>query len=83
MKKFLKKEEVGRLAEMLLASVEKTGKKNASLSFSKDYDGELRIDVMIPSDSDPFRCGRVSLMPEPSRAEDVIESVTVEMEQEA
>lgn len=81
MKKFLKKEEVGRLAEMLLASVERTG-KNASLSFSKDYDGELHIDVMIPSDSDPFRCERVSLMPEPSRAEDVIESVTVE-EQEA
>lgn len=77
MKKFLKKEEVGRLAEMLLASVEKTG-KNASLSFSKDYDGELRIDVMIPSDSDPFRCERVCLMPEPSRAEDVVESIVAE-----
>ena len=82
MKKFLKREEVGRLAEMLLASVERTG-KNASLSFSKDYDGELRIDVMIPSDSDPFRCERVSLMPEPSRAEDVVESIMVEKEQEA
>lgn len=81
MKKFLKKEEVGRLAEMLLASVEKTG-KNASLSFTKDYDGELRINVMIPSDSDPFRCERVSLMPEPSSAEDVVESITAE-EQEA
>ena len=77
MKKFLKREEVGRLAEMLLASVEKTG-KNASLSFSKDYDGELRIDVMIPSDSDPFRCKRVCLMPEPSRAEDVVESIVAE-----
>lgn len=81
MKKFLKKEEVGRLAEMLLASVERTG-KNASISFSKDYDGELRIDVIIPCDSDPFRCERVCLMPEPSRAEDVVGSIMVEMEQE-
>lgn len=80
MKKFLKREEVGRLAEMLLASVEKTG-KNASLSFSKDYEGELRIDVLVPGDSDPFRCERVCLMPEPSRAEDVVESVTVEAQE--
>lgn len=70
------------MAEMLLASVKKTG-QNASLSFSKDYDGELRIDVMIPSDSYPFRCERVSLMPEPSRAEDVVEGIMVEAEQEA
>lgn len=82
MKKFLKREEVGRLAEMLLASVERTG-KNASLSFSKDYDGELRIDVLVPGDSDPFRCERVYLMPEPSRAEDVVGSIMVEMAQEA
>lgn len=82
MKKFLKKEEVGRLAEMLLASVEKTG-KDALLSFSKDYEGELRIDVLVPGDSDPFRCERVSLMPEPSRAEDVVEGIMVEAEQEA
>lgn len=82
MKRFLKKEEVGRLAEMLLDLAQKTG-RNASVSFTKDYTGKLCVEVMVPGDSDPFRYEKAYLMPEPSRAEDVVEDILSEEKQEA
>lgn len=75
MKKFLKKEEIGQLAELVLAEVEKDGAATGSLIFSRDYDGTIKIAVGLPTDEDPFRTEMFGLLPEPCSASDALDTV--------
>ena len=75
MKKFLKKEEVARLAELVLAEVENEGTSTGSLIFSREYDGTIKIAVGLPTDEEPFRTEVFGLMPEPCSAADALDAV--------
>ena len=75
MKKFLKKEEVARLAELVLAEVENGGTATGSLIFSREYDGTIKIAVGLPTDENPFRTEVFGLMPEPCSADDALDVV--------
>lgn len=75
MKKFLKKEEVVRLAELVLAEVENEGTSTGSLIFSRDYDGTIKIAVGLPTEEEPFRTEVFGLMPEPCSAADALDAV--------
>lgn len=75
MKKFLKKEEVARLAELVLAEVENEGTSTGSLIFSRDYDGTIKIAVGLPTEEEPFRTEVFGLMPEPCSAADALDAV--------
>lgn len=75
MKKFLKKEEVARLAGLVLAEVENGGTATGSLIFSRDYDGTIKIAVGLPTEEEPFRTEVFGLMPEPCSADNALDTV--------
>lgn len=75
MKKFLKKEEVARLAGLVLAEVENGGTATGSLIFSREYDGTIKIAVGLPTDEEPFRTEVFGLMPEPCSADNALDAV--------
>lgn len=71
----MKKEEVARLAELVLAEVENGGTATGSLIFSREYDGTIKIAVGLPTDEEPFRTEVFGLMPEPCSAADALDTV--------
>ena len=75
MKRFIKRQEVGRLAEMLLSEAETDSSLKVSIDFERDYENTFYVKVYTKKGEGEFRLISFELSPEEIDAREAVREI--------